>query len=116
MGDRELLGVAPTAPFPRRLDLFLQGLAHWNIRRDLRPFDISPNGLGDLQAIFSSFFQPLCSFLFDSVHALSLNKTQVQQFKNDVSNSSTQNSIMNVHNKTQLIHERINLYTQRLKL
>ncbi|KAG5571579.1 hypothetical protein H5410_061345 [Solanum commersonii] len=52
----ELLGDASTAPFPRRLDLFLQDSAHWNIRRDLRPFSDSPNGLGNLQAIFSLFF------------------------------------------------------------
>ena len=39
---------------------------------------------------------------------LSSSKTQVQQFKNDVSNSATQDSIMNVHNKTQLTHTRIN--------
>ncbi|KAG5585082.1 hypothetical protein H5410_045516 [Solanum commersonii] len=30
------------------------------------------------------------------------------EFKNDVSNSATQDSIMNVHNKTQLTHARIN--------
>ncbi|KAG5576853.1 hypothetical protein H5410_056987 [Solanum commersonii] len=59
----KLLGDAPTAPFPRRLDLFLSGSTHWNI---------------------------------------------VWQFKKDVSNSATQDSIMNVHNKTQLTHARIN--------
>ncbi|KAG5615089.1 hypothetical protein H5410_014913, partial [Solanum commersonii] len=32
----------------------------------------------------------------------------VQQFKKDVSNSATQNSIMNVQKKTQLTHARIN--------
>ena len=35
-------------------------------------------------------------------------KTQVHQFKKDVSNSATQDSIMNVHNKAQLTHARIN--------
>ena len=39
---------------------------------------------------------------------LSSSKTQVQQFKKDVSNSATQDSIMNAHNKTQLTHARIN--------
>ena len=39
---------------------------------------------------------------------LSSSKTQVQQFKKHVSNSATQDSIMNVHNKTQLTHARIN--------
>ncbi|KAG5595632.1 hypothetical protein H5410_036864 [Solanum commersonii] len=37
-----------------------------------------------------------------------LDKTQVQQFKKDVSNSATQDSIMNVHNKAQFTHARIN--------
>ncbi|KAG5580097.1 hypothetical protein H5410_050724, partial [Solanum commersonii] len=81
----ELLDDASTSPFPRRLDLFLQGSAHWNIKR------------GDPQAFFSSSFQPPCSFLPSNVH-----------FKEDVSNSTTQDSIMNVHNKTQLTHARIN--------
>ncbi|KAG5590606.1 hypothetical protein H5410_041120 [Solanum commersonii] len=35
-------------------------------------------------------------------------KTQLQQFKKDVSNNATQDSIMNLHNKTQLTHARIN--------
>ena len=33
-------------------------------------------------------------------------KTPVQQFKKDVSNSATKDSIMNAHNKTQLTHAR----------
>ncbi|KAG5585854.1 hypothetical protein H5410_046288, partial [Solanum commersonii] len=39
---------------------------------------------------------------------LSLSKTQVQQLKKDVSNSSTQDSIMTIHNKTQFTQARIN--------
>ena len=39
---------------------------------------------------------------------LSSSKTQVQHFKKDVSNSATQDSIMNAHKKTQLTHARIN--------
>ena len=39
---------------------------------------------------------------------LVLKQTQVQLFKTDVSNSATQDSIMNAHNKTQLTHARIN--------
>ncbi|KAG5599519.1 hypothetical protein H5410_030889, partial [Solanum commersonii] len=35
-------------------------------------------------------------------------KTQVQQFEIDVSNSATQDSIMNAHKKTQLTHAKIN--------
>ena len=40
---------------------------------------------------------------------LSSSKTQVQQFKKDVSNSAIQDRIMNAHDKTQLTqHARIN--------
>ena len=39
---------------------------------------------------------------------LSSSKTQVQQFKKDISNTATQDSIMNAHKKTQLTHARIN--------
>ncbi|KAG5585629.1 hypothetical protein H5410_046063 [Solanum commersonii] len=39
---------------------------------------------------------------------LSSSKTQVQQFKKDVSNSATPDSIMNAHKKTQHTHARIN--------
>ncbi|KAG5614613.1 hypothetical protein H5410_014437 [Solanum commersonii] len=39
---------------------------------------------------------------------LSSSKTQVQQFKEDVSNSATQDSIMNSHKNTQLTHAKIN--------
>ncbi|KAG5631034.1 hypothetical protein H5410_002751, partial [Solanum commersonii] len=44
-----------------------------NIRRGCRPFGDTPNGLGDRQAVFSTFFQPLCSFLLNGIHVLSLN-------------------------------------------
>ncbi|KAG5580643.1 hypothetical protein H5410_051270 [Solanum commersonii] len=39
---------------------------------------------------------------------IAIRKTQVQQFKKDVSTSATQDSIMNTHEKTQLIRARIN--------
>ncbi|KAG5585236.1 hypothetical protein H5410_045670, partial [Solanum commersonii] len=39
---------------------------------------------------------------------LSSSKTQVQQFKLNVSNSATQDSIMNAHNKTQFTYVGIN--------
>ncbi|KAG5629960.1 hypothetical protein H5410_001677 [Solanum commersonii] len=69
----KLLGNALSAHCHRRLDLLLQDSTHWNIRRDLGPFGDSPNGLADPQEVFSPFFQPFCSFLVGSVHALSLN-------------------------------------------
>ncbi|KAG5631224.1 hypothetical protein H5410_002941 [Solanum commersonii] len=59
----------------------------------LRPFSDSLNALGDPQAFFSSSF---CSFL------------PIRQFKKDVSNSATQDLIINLHNKAQLTHARIN--------
>uniref|UniRef100_M1DZK4 Uncharacterized protein n=1 Tax=Solanum tuberosum TaxID=4113 RepID=M1DZK4_SOLTU len=49
------------------------GSGHWNIRWDLGTFGDSPNSLGDPEEVFSSFFQPRCSFLLDSVQTLSLN-------------------------------------------
>ena len=39
---------------------------------------------------------------------LSSSKTQVQQFKKDVSNGATKDSIMNAHNKNQLTYASIN--------
>ena len=53
---------------------------------------------------------PICGFINtpNLNFCLSSRKTQVQQFKKDVSNSATQDSIINVHNKAQLTHARIN--------
>ncbi|KAG5581038.1 hypothetical protein H5410_051665 [Solanum commersonii] len=51
-------------------------------------FGDSPNVLGDPQALFSSSFQP---------------KTEVRQFKKDVSNGATLDSIMNAHTRLNLL-------------
>ncbi|KAG5631650.1 hypothetical protein H5410_003367, partial [Solanum commersonii] len=87
-------GDTSTALFSRQLDFLLRSLA------------------------CNSHSMP-CSFLPISVHALFLNpntwksrilhhKPQVQHFRKDVSNRTTQDSIMNAHKKTQLTHARIN--------
>ncbi|KAG5629716.1 hypothetical protein H5410_001433, partial [Solanum commersonii] len=47
-------------------------------------------------------------YRFDFLLQGSATGTFVQQFKKDVSNCATQDSIMNVHNKAQLTHARIN--------
>ncbi|KAG5630994.1 hypothetical protein H5410_002711, partial [Solanum commersonii] len=75
----------------------------------LRPFDDSLNALGNPQAFFSSLFQLLCSFLLDSVYIF---KTQVQQFKKDVSNSAKQDSIMNVRTRLNLLMQRSIVYSK----
>ncbi|KAG5630446.1 hypothetical protein H5410_002163 [Solanum commersonii] len=53
--------------------LLLRGSAHWNIRRDLGPFDDLPNSLGDPHEVSSLFLQSICSILIDTVKALYLN-------------------------------------------
>ncbi|KAG5610314.1 hypothetical protein H5410_021595, partial [Solanum commersonii] len=86
-----------------------------------RPIGDSPTRLSDPQAFISSFFLAAlfllakqCPFQFVDSSTPNLNfylsssKTQVNEFKKDVSNSATQDSIMTVHNKTQFTHARIN--------
>ncbi|KAG5631727.1 hypothetical protein H5410_003444 [Solanum commersonii] len=41
-----------------------------------------------------------------------LKQTQVQSFKMGISNSATQDSIMNAHNKTQFTYERSNVHSK----
>ncbi|KAG5630270.1 hypothetical protein H5410_001987 [Solanum commersonii] len=95
----ELLGDALTAPFFGRLDPFLQGSAHWNKRRSdtlrrLAKWTRRSSGLHFF--VLFSLFIPFCD------------QTQVQPFKKGLSNSATQDSIMNTHMKTQFIYARIN--------
>ncbi|KAG5610347.1 hypothetical protein H5410_021628, partial [Solanum commersonii] len=57
-------------------------------------------GSAVLKSSFIRSFSFLCSFLPNS-------QTQVQPFKKSVSNSATQDSIMNAHNKTQFTYAKI---------
>ncbi|KAG5590865.1 hypothetical protein H5410_041379 [Solanum commersonii] len=62
----DLLQLLPSAS-SRSESLGLSTLELW---ARLRPFGDSPNALGDPQDFFSSSFQPFCSILPSSVHAL----------------------------------------------
>ncbi|KAG5586328.1 hypothetical protein H5410_046762 [Solanum commersonii] len=55
---------SPTGSFPL-------GLSTLELLARFRPFGDSPNALDDPQAFLTSSFQPFCSFLPSSVHALS---------------------------------------------
>ncbi|KAG5599569.1 hypothetical protein H5410_030939, partial [Solanum commersonii] len=90
-GSRNISAMRRLLPFFCRLDPFLQGSVHWNKRRSetlqrLAMWTRRSSGL-----YFLCFFLPFCSFLRSS----------------GVSNSATQNSIMNAHNKTQFTYTMI---------
>ncbi|KAG5606617.1 hypothetical protein H5410_028109 [Solanum commersonii] len=72
---------------------FPSGLSTLEQTARIRSFGDSPNGFGNSQIFISSFFH-LSLFLF-----FLGSQTQVQPFKKGVSNSTTQDSIMNAHNK-----------------
>ncbi|KAG5631990.1 hypothetical protein H5410_003707, partial [Solanum commersonii] len=88
VGIADTLDDLPFGQFHRLLDLAFSIFA-WNKRR-------SP-GRSTTRQLGSAIISPICGL-----------KTQVQQFKKDVSNSAAQDLIMNVHNKTQFTQARIN--------
>ncbi|KAG5631026.1 hypothetical protein H5410_002743 [Solanum commersonii] len=60
------------------------------------------------RSLFLRSFSFLCSFLVNCVHAfVSKSKYLKLKFRKDVSNSATEDSIMNAHNKTQFTYENI---------
>ncbi|KAG5610603.1 hypothetical protein H5410_021884 [Solanum commersonii] len=94
----KLLSDTQTAPFFCRLDHVLQGSAHCNKRqsktlRRLAKWTQRSSGLHFF--VLFSLFTPFCD------------QTQFQPLKKGVSNSATQDSIMNIHNKTQFTYAKI---------
>ncbi|KAG5595592.1 hypothetical protein H5410_036824 [Solanum commersonii] len=73
---------------------------HTGTLGEVKAFGDSLNALGDPQTFFSSSFQPFCSFL------------PIRQFKKDVSNSATQDSIMNAHTRLNLLMQRSNVHSK----
>ncbi|KAG5595937.1 hypothetical protein H5410_037169 [Solanum commersonii] len=72
---------------------------HTGTKGEVRPFGDSPSGLDNPQSfiffILFSLFVPFCE------------QTQVKSFKKSVSNSATQDSIMNEHNKIKFTYAKI---------
>ncbi|KAG5615128.1 hypothetical protein H5410_014952, partial [Solanum commersonii] len=78
---------------------FPSGLSTLELWVRLRTYGDLPNVLRDPQAFFSSFFSAVV-------------KTQVQQFKKDVSSSATQDSIMNVQSRLYLFMQGSIVYSK----
>ncbi|KAG5610242.1 hypothetical protein H5410_021523, partial [Solanum commersonii] len=78
------------------------GLSTLELWVRLSPFGDSCNTLGD----------PQRPCFVSQLKYLKLNKTQVQQFKKNVSNSTTKDSIMNVHTRLNLLMQRSIVYSK----
>ncbi|KAG5590897.1 hypothetical protein H5410_041411, partial [Solanum commersonii] len=95
----ESLGNMLTAPFHRQFAPFLQGSTHWNKRRICNLLVIFRMGSAIRRSSFLRYFSFFCSLLHDT------NSSSVIQ--KGVLNSSTQDSIIYAHNKTQFTYAKI---------
>ncbi|KAG5571338.1 hypothetical protein H5410_061104, partial [Solanum commersonii] len=117
----ESFDATPIIPLHRRISPFLQGSAHLNKRRICDLLVIRRLGSAIHRSSFLHSFGFFCSFLRTLIKSKSwthqhpqlklllvLKQTQVQPFKKGVLHSTTQDSIMNAHNKTQFTYAKIN--------
>ncbi|KAG5595227.1 hypothetical protein H5410_036459 [Solanum commersonii] len=102
------LGDPPFGRFHRHLDLSFNIVVTLEQKARITRFSDLPNGFSDSQIFLSSFFQlPLTHQHPQLKILLVLKQTQVQPFKKGISNSATQDSIMNAQNMTQFTYAKI---------